>query len=82
MPYILSSKPSFSLKILSTDSFTLLLPNFLVHFFLLFIGPGVNQKCIVLKDHRTVSLYIHCVAKVYAVLPFYDVTCLCSGRRE
>ena len=21
---------------------------------------------------------IHCVAKVYAVLPFYDVKCLCS----
>ena len=25
---------------------------------------------------------IHCVAKVYAVLPFYDVKCLCSGGRE
>ena len=24
--------------------------------------------------------YVHCVAKVYAVLPFYDVKCLCSGR--
>ena len=26
--------------------------------------------------------HIHCVAKVYAVLPFYDVKCQCSGRRE
>ena len=26
--------------------------------------------------------YIHCVAKVYAVLPFYDVKCLCSGGWE
>ena len=26
--------------------------------------------------------YIHCVAKVYAVLPFYDVKCLCSGGRK
>ena len=26
--------------------------------------------------------YVHCVAKVYAVLPFYDVKCLCSGGRE
>ena len=25
---------------------------------------------------------VHCVAKVYAVLPFYDVKCLCSGGRE
>ena len=25
---------------------------------------------------------IHSVAKVYAVLPFYDVKCLCSGGRE
>ena len=25
---------------------------------------------------------LHCVAKVYAVLPFYDVKCLCSGGRE
>ena len=25
---------------------------------------------------------IHCVAKVYAVLPFYDVKCLCYGGRE
>ena len=26
--------------------------------------------------------YLHSVAKVYAVLPFYDVKCLCSGGRE
>ena len=26
--------------------------------------------------------YIHCVANVYAVLPFYNVKCLCSGGRE
>ena len=26
--------------------------------------------------------FIHSVAKVYAVLPFYDVKCLCSGGRE
>ena len=26
--------------------------------------------------------YIHCVAKVFAVLPFYDVKCLCSGGRD
>ena len=25
---------------------------------------------------------LHCVAKVYAVLPFYDVKCLCSGGLE
>ena len=31
--------------------------------------------------HSTFSL-IHCVAKVYAVLPFYDVKCLCSEGRE
>ena len=28
------------------------------------------------------SHHIHSVAKVYAVLPFYDVKCLCSGGRE
>ena len=27
-------------------------------------------------------IHLHCVAKVYAVLPFYDVKCLCSGGRE
>ena len=26
--------------------------------------------------------YVHSVAKVYAVFPFYDVKCLCSGGRE
>ena len=26
--------------------------------------------------------YVHSVAKVYAVLLFYDVKCLCSGGRE
>ena len=33
-------------------------------------------------DDRGTSSNIHCVAKVYAVLPFYDVKCLCSGGRE
>ena len=28
------------------------------------------------------TMYVHSVAKVYAVLPFYDVKCLCSGGRE
>ena len=28
------------------------------------------------------NLEVHCVAKVYAVLPFYDVKCLCSGGNE
>ena len=28
------------------------------------------------------SINIHCVAIVYAVVPFYDVECLCSGGRE
>ena len=28
------------------------------------------------------KIYIHSVAKVYEVLPFYDVKCLCSGGRE
>ena len=27
-------------------------------------------------------MLMHSVAKVYAVLPFYDVKCLCSGGRE
>ena len=27
-------------------------------------------------------MHIHCVAKVYALLPFYDVKCLCSVGRE
>ena len=27
-------------------------------------------------------IYLHSVAKLYAVLPFYDVKCLCSGGRE
>ena len=28
------------------------------------------------------DIEVHSVAKVYAVLPFYDVKCLCSGGRE
>ena len=28
------------------------------------------------------SIKLHCVAKVYAVLPFYDVKSLCSGGRN
>ena len=27
-------------------------------------------------------VYLHSVSYVYAVLPFYDVKCLCSGGRE
>ena len=27
-------------------------------------------------------VYVHSVSYVYAVLPFYDVKCLCSGGRE
>ena len=29
-----------------------------------------------------VGKHLHCVAKVYAVLPFYDVKCLCSRGRD
>ena len=28
------------------------------------------------------TIYLHSVSYVYAVLPFYDVKCLCSGGRE
>ena len=31
---------------------------------------------------KSTCLKVHSVAKVYAVLPFYDVKCLCSGGRE
>ena len=34
------------------------------------------------SPHRSLRIVLHCVAKVYAVLPFYDVKCLCSGGRE
>ena len=35
------------------------------------------------KDYLGMQRYeLHSVAKVYAVLPFYDVKCLCSGGRE
>ena len=30
----------------------------------------------------TLHLNVHSVSYVYAVLPFYDVKCLCSGGRE
>ena len=56
---------------------------------------GVDIQSIVLCQHLSLILayshpllhsftksMIHCVAKVYAVLPFYDVKCLCSGGRE
>ena len=39
-------------------------------------------KKFVLNLHIYIGTYLHCVAKVYAVLPFYDVKCLCSGGRE
>ena len=29
-----------------------------------------------------IIIKLHSVAKVYAVLPFYDVKCLCSGGQE
>ena len=32
------------------------------------------------KDYKKSEL--HSVAKLYAVLPFYDVKCLCSGGQE
>ena len=41
------------------------------------IFQGQNLKKIKKKD-----IGIHCVANVYAVLPFYNVICLCSGGRE
>ena len=31
---------------------------------------------------KSTCLKVHSVAKVYAVLPFYDVKCLCSGGQE
>ena len=34
------------------------------------------------EHNSTMSINIHCVAKVYSVLPFYDVKCLCSGGRK
>ena len=37
-----------------------------------------NEVCV----HDLLTPQLHCVAKVYAVLPFYDVKCLCSGGRE
>ena len=35
-----------------------------------------------MKLFMYIILDIHCVAKVYAVFPFYDVKCLCSGGQE
>ena len=37
---------------------------------------------IISKPIKVIGKHIHSVAKVYAVLPFYDVKCLCSGGRE
>ena len=34
------------------------------------------------KYLKLVFIYLHSVAKVYAVFPFYDVKCLCSGGQE
>ena len=40
-------------------------------------------KIVEYVDYLWIQLInIHSVAKVYAVLPFYDVKCLCSGGRE
>ena len=46
-------------------------------------GAGVDAAVhIVSFDWRLSTLYLHSVSYVYAVLPFYDVKCLCSGGRE
>ena len=49
-------------------------------------GTFLRLNCIVPKkkgeNTGTSDTYVHCVAKVYAVLPFYDVKYLCSGGRE
>ena len=41
--------------------------------------PGLNVPILA---GNIQTPYLHSVAKVYAVLPFYDVKCLCSGGRE
>ena len=38
----------------------------------------LDTGCLIMKS----KIYIHSVAKVYAVFPFYDVKCLCSGGRD
>ena len=51
-------------------------------------AAGIYMQCIwdFLQCACTLLTYssknIHCVANVYAVLPFYNVKCLCSGGRE
>ena len=35
-----------------------------------------------ITTYSALDSFLHSVAKVYAVLPFYDVKCLCSGGRE
>ena len=45
--------------------------------------PGMT--CLFDEAYHNVSFLnfdIHSVAKVYAVLPFYNVKCLCSGGRK
>ena len=39
----------------------------------MFVLTGANSA---------LGIIVHCVANVYAVLPFYNVKCLCSGGRE
>ena len=54
--------------------------------FLLFISNEILKYLILRNEDLRASWlrkkYIYSVAKVYAVLPFYDVKCLCSGGRE
>ena len=44
------------------------------------ISSRVPEADVIVPKYR--GLFIHSVAKVYAVFPFYDVKCLCSGGRE
>ena len=58
------------------------------------MSPAIRNEIDELKKHAVdsetskanfyffVNKGIHCVANVYAVLPFYNVKCLCSGGRE
>ena len=43
---------------------------------------GVWELRMTSNVHAHQVQYIHSVAKVYAVFPFYDVKWLCSGGRE
>ena len=44
--------------------------------------PLITSLLLTLEWLKFCNSYIHCVAKVHEVLPFYDVKCLCSGGRE